>query len=923
MTDERWQRGWDLFHAALAIDPSGRAAFLDQGCADDAALRAEVMQLLEAHDEAPAFLEHRLSLDADSFDADPLEGQRIGAYVVRRVLGEGGMGVVCDAEQQGVVRRRVALKLVRPGMESREIAARFTAERQALALMNHPNVATAYEVGVAGDGRPFVAMEYVDGPPITEFCDRHRLDIRQRLRLFLDVCDAVQHAHQKGIIHRDLKPSNVLVDTRDGKAAPKVIDFGIAKAIDAGSADRSFHTQIGNIVGTPAYMSPEQAGIAGIDVDTRADVYSLGVLLFELLVGSLPIDPSRLRGARPAEIERLLFEGDAVRPSQRFNALGSGRAVAAHNRSTRPSTLLRVLRGDLEWVVAKAMERDRTGRYATVSDLAADVSRYLAHEPVQAGPPTAGYRVRKFVVRHRTGVSVAAVIAIAVAVFVVLTIRQSAATQRALEQAEAERMRAEQVGGFLVELFEVPDPGEVRGNAVTAREILDRGAQRITQSLATQPEVRARLMNTIGNVYRNLGLYDPAEALLTEALEQRRALHGPAHAEVADTLTNLANVTQMRGDYREALAGHREALEMRRLLLGPGHADVGESLSNICTLHRLLGEDDAAIESCEEGLAIREQQLGPESLEVATTLVNLATALNQKGDFERAEAIHRRALDIRRARLGDNHLEVARSKNNLAAVLFRRGRESAAEPLYREALATMQSVLDPAHDDLANVMNNLAVVLRGRAELEGAEDLYRQALAIRRTRLGPRHPEVAVALNNLAFVVKDRDNPSGAADLYREALEIFRESLGESHVNYANVLHNLAEVLFEAGDPRAEVTAREALTRKLTVLPRDHPSTAASLLLVGHLQALHGQPGPAEPTLREALASLRRTLPEEHPRVAQAKARLGSCLLDLKQYDEAASLLREGHKVLARQASLRDARWVEGRLAALTLAAAR
>jgi serine/threonine-protein kinase len=650
-------------------------------------------------------------------------------------------------------------------------------------------------------------------------------------------------------------------------------------------------------------MSPEQAGVTGLDIDTRADIYSLGVLLFELLAGVPPVDHARLREARPSEIEQLLFAADVPRPSQR----------------ARTAALQRELRGDLDWIVLKAMERDRERRYATVSDLAADIARYFAHEAVMAGAPTTIYRVKKFVARHRTGVAVAAALALAIVGALVVTLVQSERTRRALAVAEAERARAEQVAGFLVDLFEVSDPGEVRGNAVTAREILDQGAKKIETSLADQPDMRARIMATIGAVFRNLGLYERADALLSESLALRRQTLGPDHADVAATLTDLAGTNRLRGRLKEALAQHQEALALRQRLLGPDHADVSQSLNNICSVQNQLGDRAAARQACEQAIALRER--AGDALALATSIQNLGNTYELDGKFDVAETHYRRALDLRRRELGDAHLETARAKSLLGMIVYRQGRNREAAALYREALPILRAVLDATHPTVITTVSNLALVQRQEGDLAGADASLREVIAARRARLGDRHPEVAVATNNLAFVVKDRGDLPGAVTLFAEALEIFRAALGENHVNYANVLHNLAEAQFEAGDPAASRNASDALARKLKALPRTHQSVGQSLSLVGHLRAEGGDAAGAEPMLREALETLRKSLPDTHARVAQAKGRLGSCLLRQGKNAEAAPLLREALKVLDVPASAREARWIESRLKTLPASA--
>ncbi|MCU0626104.1 MAG: serine/threonine-protein kinase, partial [Gemmatimonadaceae bacterium] len=475
---------------------------------------------------------------------------RIGPYDIIQLLGEGGMGVVYEAEEREPVRRRVALKLVRTGIDSREILARFDAERRALAVMNHPGIARVLQAGSTDGGQPYFAMELVRGRPITTFCDTHRLTIRERLTLFIDVCQAVQHAHQKGVVHRDLKPSNILVAEEDGRPRPKIIDFGIAKAVGPQPAD-VLQTQEGLALGTVAYMSPEQADADAPDIDTRADIYSLGVLLYELLVGHLPVDPHDV-GLYVYLAKLAGGETDAPTPSSRLSTLRQRRNEVAHLRRTDVSHLQQALKGDLDWIVMKAMHPDRAHRYETATALAADLRRHLADEPITARPPTARYRMVKFVRRHRVGVIAAALVSASVIASAVVAtvglVRARRAEASAAREAEANR----QVSSFLVDLFRVSDPGESRGNTLTAREILDRGTRRISSELAGQPELQSRMMQVMGTVHSSLGQFAPARALLEDALRSREQVLGPDDPLVAETLVSLAEVARERGEYDDA-----------------------------------------------------------------------------------------------------------------------------------------------------------------------------------------------------------------------------------------------------------------------------------------------------------------------------------------------------------------------------------
>ncbi|MGD2295826.1 MAG: protein kinase, partial [Candidatus Aminicenantes bacterium] len=497
-----------------------------------------------------------------------------GKYKLLKNLGEGGMGTVFMAEQTEPVRRRVALKIIKLGMDTKQVVARFEAERQALAVMDHPNVAKVHDGGATETGRPYFVMEFVRGIPITEYCDKNKLSISERLKLFIPLCKAVQHAHQKGLIHRDLKPSNVLVTVQDGKPAPKIIDFGIAKATDHRLTQQTLFTEQGQLIGTPEYMSPEQAEMSGLDIDTRTDIYSLGVMLYELLVGVLPFDSKTLREAGFAEIQKIIQETDAPRASTRLSSLGDTRTSIASHRKTDPDSLHKQLKGDLDWITMKAMAKDRTQRYASASELSSDITKYLKHEPILASPPSTVYRVRKYIKRHKTGVFAAGLIVLALVVGIAGTTTGLIKAKQAEKIAKTEATTAQRVSNFLVDIFEVSDPSEAKGNTITAREILDKGADKITAELQDQPATQARLMNTIGKVYMNLGLYTKSAPLLEEGLERREKEFGENHPDVADSLYSLSQLHYTKAQYEEAKDLVERALNIREKTFGPEHLET-------------------------------------------------------------------------------------------------------------------------------------------------------------------------------------------------------------------------------------------------------------------------------------------------------------------------------------------------------------
>ncbi|HXH82842.1 MAG TPA: serine/threonine-protein kinase, partial [Candidatus Tectomicrobia bacterium] len=588
MTLQRRRRVEDLFAAAADLAPSERAAYLDRACGDDDALRREVEMLLE-HDAraGDSFLG---GIAGDAHAREPLPTPCIGPYKLLGLIGEGGFGSVYLAEQTAPVRRRVALKVVKLGMDTRQVVARFEAERQAMALLEHPGIARVLDAGATEHGRPYVVMEYVPGVPITDYCESEQLDTDARLALFLLVCDAVQHAHQRGIIHRDLKPSNILVEVIDGAAVPKIIDFGIAKAIGGTLTDRTLMTEQGQLVGTPEYMSPEQAEMSPLGVDTRTDIYSLGVVLYELLVGALPWEPRTLRGGSIADIQRRIREEQPVRPSTRLRSAASLASEAVRRRATATQRGRR-LRGDLDWITLKAMEKERSRRYASASEFAADIRRHLAHEPVQAGPPSAAYRAWKFARRHRTGViaggvAVTALLAALVGISWGLVHTRAARdaaleSQRAAEAAgalasqreaeaehlreresdlraaaEAESRRARAVTSFLVDTLALGDPSVAGRPDIPMRDVLDLAARRVGRALADMPEEQAAVRATIGRAYLWMG--DPALAILhlSRAVELLDA-RGADPADVYSILLSQWRAMEAGGDAQTGSVGMR------------------------------------------------------------------------------------------------------------------------------------------------------------------------------------------------------------------------------------------------------------------------------------------------------------------------------------------------------------------------------
>jgi eukaryotic-like serine/threonine-protein kinase len=870
---ESWSRLEPVVNEALDLGEAERRLFVERLSADDPTLGRQVAVFLARASEAGAFLtspvsEHAAALCASLAEeglaeAREEEDETIGPYRVQGELGRGGMGAVFLAERaDGQFDQRVALKLVKRGMDSAEILERFRSERQILARLQHAHIARLLDGGVTRDGQPYFAMEHVEGEPLAVYCEQRSLATTDRLRLFLQVCEAVDYAHRNLVVHRDLKPSNVLV-TADGQV--KLLDFGIAKVLDPASTDPSVTRREARVL-TPRYAAPEQR--LGQPVTTATDVYSLGVMLYEVLAGRHPYDAG---GGAPEAAEPGL---DAALP---------GPATREPEPLQDP---------ELDSVARMAMRPEPDRRYPSVRALADDVQRRLEGRPVSARPDRFGYRASKFIRRHRLAVTSALVVALSLLAGLFGTLWQA---RKAVLQAQ----KAEEVKRFTTGLFELSDPDVARGRDVTARELLARGIQRIDAELGSQPEVQAEMLLVMGNIHHRLGLDREGRPLLERALALRRQRLADDDLGVAEAELALGNAHELLGELEPAEKLFVHALATRQKRLGRDHPDTAYALGQLGAVRKDKGDLTSAQSLLEEAVAIERRREPPSPADLATQLTALGVVLHKKGDLAGAERCYREGLEIRRALFGDDHSRVAESLLSLGGVKRDRGDFRGAESNYRQSLGIHRRLSGPRHDYVANDLNNLGMVLIDAGEYPDAESALRESVDIHREH-GTDTPGVAMALHNLARALRLEARLAEAESASRESLRIAIVRFGQENPNVATVRQELARILTDARQrPEAEALARRALATFRARLPPDHPRIAEALVALGHLLVADGRAGEAEALLRDALERRTKGLTAEDWRLAEAHLELGECLLALGRRSEAEPHLASGHQAFA------------------------
>jgi len=858
-TSANWRRLQELFEEASNLPAGQREKYLDEYCADDPELRGRVEALLSSAGQTDGFLEKAVEAAA----AEPGPGQRLGPYEIVRPIGRGGMGTVYLAERaDGAYRQQVAIKYLNAAWGPPELVARLRNERQILADLDHPGIARLLDGGASPAGLPYVVMEYVDGDPIDQYCRERNLTIEGRLHLFAGLCEAVAYAHRNLVIHRDIKPGNVLVT---GEGRTKLLDFGIAKLLDPHGKETAGLTRPAERLMTPGYASPEQ--IRGEPITTSTDVYSLGALLYELL-------------ARKPAWPRAESGGSGLEQLEHEPALPSF-AVRDDAR------LARQLAGDLDNIVLKAMHHEPARRYGSVEQLSADIRRHLAGLPVEARPDSRRYRAGKFLKRHKLGVAVAAIFVLTIAGF-----GASMAWLARKAQREAETSR--EISRFLVGLFSVSDPSEARGNSITAREVLDKGADRVKKELGGELAVRAQLMHTLGRVYLTLGLYERAQAQLTDALEGWRAASGASSREYGETLALLAFLANRQGDHSRAIKLNQECLRIFGRLSGDESREYLSLLNNLGLNYWNLGEFDRAVETYQRVVATATRLLGPDDRFTLTSRNNLEIVLADQGRYQEAEPMARDILQRRLRVLGDRHPETGYSYSNLGFVLMKMGRYEEARQAQTKSLELRRRVLGSEHADLSPSLNLLSATAREMDNPEEAAALARESLAVVEKSLGPSHPQTAAALDTLALARQSEGELQEAEELARRSLAVREKILPAGHHRVAESWNTLGQILHARGRlDEAEKALREALAGRRSFFGPRHDLVADSAHWLGQLIRIRGSGGEAAALLEEALAIRRERLPEGHPAIGASLRELGLLSLDGGNPKEAMPRLRE------------------------------
>jgi len=875
MSSARWQQVKAIFEEGLDLPPSERAAFLDKKCGEDRELRSAVESLFASDQEDEPFLEPLAHGAGAAILAEVVGGDStpavVGHYQLLDCLGSGGMGSVHRAVRaDGQYAQQVAVKLIKPGMASEDVLTRFRSERQTLANLDHPNIANLLDGGTAPNGSPFLVMEYIDGVPITTYCDEKRLTISDRLRLFQKVCRAVQYAHSRLVVHRDLKPHNILV-TRDGE--PKLVDFGIAKILTGLDDAAETQTLASQRFMTPQYASPEQ--VRGEAVTTATDVYSLGIILYELLVGRRPYD---VGGLPRRDAEQLVCDINPEPPSTRVVGRdengGKGMTSrrydpieSAGRRGCTVDRLRRTLRGDLDTIVLTALHKDLQRRYGTADQLSEDIRRYLTGLPVRARRDSFIYRTRKFITRNRIGVAAAILVALSLSTVAVVAGISRMRIAEEMEKTQRAATTAERINEFMQDLLVVADPYDEEQIQEPA-EVLAKTAQRIETEFADEPVVRAGVHHVLGTVYARLGEFDKAEHHLQSALQLRRAhLESPNRYE-AETLAAMGNLYYLLDRNDEALPILETSIDILREVGLENSQVMANAVTSLAQVLDDMEQVDEARVLYQQALAVLRQTVGDKRLNTLSAMNNLAAFHARQEEYEKAKPLYLEAISDCEEAFGVEQPQCFNYRNNLASLFWRQGQYQEAAEEFRDILSTSQEVLGPDHPETLTVTANLALALNNLERYEEAEPLYQQLLAIRRAQLGPKDPTTLNTMNSLGFVYLNMGRPEQARSLLQEVYAVQSDLLPEGDTDRMVATNNYARSLVECGDyQKALKLFEELVPTAVATLTEDH-------WIVGVFRGYHGdclrRMGRIEEAitvLEKAESTLKARLRPDHPRV--------------------------------------------------------
>ena len=913
-----------FFDAIENYRPEQWHELVQSSCGCNSALQEEVAQLLKVYDSRASFMQSPAARQLDltlscppEDDSELVVGKTIGPYKLLEQIGEGGMGTVFMAVQSQPIKRKVALKIIKPGMDTGQVIARFEVERQALAMMNHPNIAKVLDAGATETGRPYFVMELVRGIPVTEFCDLHKLDLRQRLQMFSTVCQAVQHAHQKGIIHRDLKPSNILVELQDVTPVPKVIDFGVAKPINQPLTERTLHTGFAQMIGTPLYMSPEQTLLSSLDVDTRSDVYSLGVLLYEMLTGSTPFDKEILKQAGFDEMRRIIREDEHQKPSERISTLAvASLSTISDQRKIDPRRFSYSLGGELDWIVMKALEKDRARRYESASAFAADVGRYLNDEPVQACPPSTAYRLRKFARRRKGLLTTLTLLLSSLLVCSVVSVWFAVAAKSALQEAVAAKtladgrlvltLAAEQEARLQVEiatavnaflnddLLAQASPENTPDPDITLRAVLDRAAELLDTQFPDQPLVEAAVRCTVAQTYRELGEYTQAKKHISRAIQLRTEHKGENDRTTLESRRIAAVIELHQGNYDTAQKTLESLLPTAKNWLGPEDTVTLNIMRNLADAHFRTGLNVQSEALYRETHGVLQRVLGTEDSATLACLRGLAAPISAQGRYAEAETLYRQMLEHQVQRLGDDHPETISLMLNLANSVLGQDRLQEAEEMNLRTLEISRRVLGDEHPKTLSIQHNLANVVRRQGRFDEAEKLHRQTLDVRIRVLGEEHPDTLMSMGGLANTLTSQSRFLEAEEVNQRLLAIRRRTLGVEHPAVLDTLSSVAGNANAQGHyEKAVQYYREVIELRRRVFGEEHTSTLVDMADLSNSLSSNNLLKEAETLRRQVLEIRMRVSGEDHPSTLIALGSLANSLMSQGDYEAAEAIHRQ------------------------------